>query len=204
TVINGNVAITPGITLTGFNPFGVINGVTTLGTSVAGQAQNDVTTTYNYFQGTVATVQMTVVDLAGQTLGSVVYKFNAAAACSTPGGILTLNGTDVYIFQIGSTLVTSGNSTIKAINGVDPSCIFWQAGSSATLSENSECIGNIYSYAPAVLQSMSSVRVPSMREQQPVYLTLISLLVTIHTLPVHLYGVIDLTNQYLIFVLFSK
>ncbi|CAF3388469.1 unnamed protein product [Rotaria socialis] len=41
TVINGNVAISPGITLTGFNPFGVINDVTTLGTSVAGQAQND-------------------------------------------------------------------------------------------------------------------------------------------------------------------
>ena len=147
TFINGDVAISPGISLTGFNPFGVINGVNELGTTVAKKAQDDVTVAYNYLHRVTPTVKMTGIDLAGKTLGPGVYKFNSVAAISQPGGVLKLSGEGVYIFQVGSALLTSGNSKIEAINGAKASCIFWQVGSSVTLGENSEFIGNILAYA---------------------------------------------------------
>ena len=147
TVINGNVAISPAISLTGFNPFGVVNGVKELGTIVAKNAQDDIKMAYNYLHSVTPTVRMSGVDLAGKTLGPGVYKFNSVAAISQPGGVLTLSGKGVYVFQVGSALLTSGNSKIEAIHGAKASCIFWQVGSSATLGENSEFIGNILAYA---------------------------------------------------------
>ncbi|UJR34829.1 hypothetical protein I4U23_027610 [Adineta vaga] len=147
TVINGNLAISPSVALTGFNPPGVINGVTELGTGIALQAQQDATTAYNELRSIPLTAQMTGVDLAGKILAPGVYKFDSAAGIYSPAGILTLNGTGIYIFQVGSTLITSANSEVRLINGVKAGCIFWQIGSSATLGQYSLFIGNILAYA---------------------------------------------------------
>ena len=147
TTINGNLGISPSVALTGFNPAGVINGITELGTGVSLQAQNDVTTAYNDCQGAPPTAQMTGVDLAGKTLEPGVYKFDSTAGIDTPAGILMLNGTGVYIFQIGSALSTSENSRIRLINGAKARCIFWQVGSSAALGHDSMFAGNIMAYA---------------------------------------------------------
>ena len=147
TIINGNLAMSPSISLSGFSASGVINGVTKLGTGSALQAQKDVTSAYNDLQNAPLTDQMTGVDLAGQTLGPGVYKFDSSAAISMPAGILTLNGAGVYIFQVGSALQTSANSEIQVINGANAGCVFWQVGSSATLGQNSIFIGNILAYA---------------------------------------------------------
>ncbi|CAF2888120.1 unnamed protein product [Rotaria sp. Silwood2] len=135
TVINGNLAISPSISLTGFNPTGVINGITELGTVVALQAQKDVTSAYNDLKGAPITAQMTGIDLTSKTLVPGIYKFDSAAGIDTPAGILTLNGTGIYIFQISSALTTSAYSEIRGINGAKASCIFWQVGSSATLGQ---------------------------------------------------------------------
>ena len=143
TIINGNLAISPSTTLTGFYPPGVINGVTELGTGIALQAQNDITTAYNDLKGAPPTATMTGVDLSGLTLGPGVYKFDSTAGISTASGILKLNGTGIYIFQIGTALTTSTSSQIQLINGAKASCIFWQVGSSATLGQNSDFNGNI-------------------------------------------------------------
>jgi hypothetical protein len=147
TTINGNLAISPSISLTGFDPPGVINGVTKLGNGVALQAQKDVTSAYNYLKSVPLTAQLTGVDLAGKTLGPGVYKFDSSAGIDTPAGILTLNGAGTYIFQIGSALKTSANSKIRVINGAQAGCIFWQVGSSATLGQNSLFVGTILAYA---------------------------------------------------------
>jgi hypothetical protein len=147
TVINGNLAISPSISLTGFNSSGVIYGSSELGTGVALQVQKDVISAYNDFKGASFTTLMTGVDLTGKTLGSGVYKFDSTAGISTPAGILTLNGTGIYIFQVGSALTTSTNSEIRLINGAKPGCIFWQVGSSATLGQYSIFVGNILASA---------------------------------------------------------
>jgi hypothetical protein len=147
TIINGNLAISPSVSLTGFNPTGIINGITELGTGTALQAQQDVTSAYNDLKSAPLTAQMTGVDLAGKTLTAGVYKFDSAAGIDTPAGILILNGAGIYIFQVGSALTTSANSEIQLINGATPNCIFWQVGSSATLGQYSRFVGNILAYA---------------------------------------------------------
>ncbi|UJR12584.1 hypothetical protein I4U23_016760 [Adineta vaga] len=147
TIINGNVAMSPSISLTGFNPPGVIYGVKQLGNAVAQKAQKDLTSAYNYLKSAPLTAQMTGVDLAGKTLGPGIYKFDSTAAIETPAGILTLSGAGIYIFQVGSALKTSGNSQIQTINGANAACVFWQVGSSATLGQNSIFVGNLLAYA---------------------------------------------------------
>jgi hypothetical protein len=147
TVINGNLAISPSVALTGFNPMGIINGITELGTYISLQAQKDVTSVYNDLKSVPMTALMTGVDLSGKTLEPGVYRFDSAAGIDSPAGILTLNGNGIYIFQVGSALTTSTNSEIRAINGAKAGCIFWQLGSSATLGQYSRFVGNILAYA---------------------------------------------------------
>ena len=150
TTINGNLAISPGTSLTGFYPPGVINGIIQLGTGIALQAQNDVTTAYNYLKGAPVTAQMSNIDLSGKTLEPGVYKFDSTAGIDTAAGILTLNGTGTYIFQVGSALSTAANTQIHLINGAKAGCVFWQVGSSASLDQNSIFVGNIFAYASVV------------------------------------------------------
>ena len=52
-------------------------------------------------------------------------------------GTLTLDAQGdpnaVFVFQIGSTLTTASNSSVRVINGGQNCNVFWQIGSSATL-----------------------------------------------------------------------
>jgi hypothetical protein len=152
-IINGDLAISPSVALAGFSSFGVINGVTHLGNGIALQAQKDVTTAYNFLTGAPVTAVLTNVDLGGKTYTPGVYRFDSTAGINVYGDILTLDGSGIYIFQIGSALTTSINSQIKLINGAKASCIFWQVGSSATLGQNSIFVGNILAYASIGLAS---------------------------------------------------
>jgi hypothetical protein len=131
--------------LTGFNPPGVITGITLLGTAIAQQAQNDTITAYNQLAGANLTATMTGTDLGGLTLGPGVYKFASTAGISA--GILTLNGSGIYIFQIGTGITTATGTQVLLTNGASASCVYWQIGSSATLGSNSYFAGNILAYA---------------------------------------------------------
>lgn len=153
TIINGNLCISPSTALTGFYPPGVINGITHLGDGIALQVQKDLTTAFNYLMGVPMTTLMTGVDLSDKTLGPGVYKFDSTAGIDTAAGILTLNGSGIYIFQVGSALTTSTNSQILTINGAKASCVFWQVGSSATIGQNSIFSGNLLAYASVWLAS---------------------------------------------------
>jgi hypothetical protein len=58
-------------------------------------------------------------------------------------GTLTLNGSGVYIFQIGSTLVTASGARVVLIGGAQPCQVFWQVSSSATIATSTTFIGTI-------------------------------------------------------------
>lgn len=83
-------------------------------------------------------------DIGGLSLVSGVY--NAPSSLSV-NGVLTLDGGGdpdaVWIFQIGSTLVTATGSSVNLINGARASNVFWQVGSSATLGVDSQFAGSI-------------------------------------------------------------
>jgi hypothetical protein len=158
TVVTGNLGVSPGTAVTGFPPGIVIGGSIHAGDAVAAQAQTDLTTAYNNLVGQPCNSNLTGQDLGGLTLTPGVYCFNSSAQLT---GILTLdaggNANAVFIFQIGSTLTTASNSSVKLINGGTSGNVFWQVGSSATLGTGTAFVGNILAFTSITLTTGANV-----------------------------------------------
>ena len=80
--------------------------------------------------------------LGGMTLAPDVYCFNTTADLTT--GQLTLNGPSngIWIFQIG-TGITTGTASVVMAGGGQPSNVFWQVGTAATIGTGTAFQGNI-------------------------------------------------------------
>jgi hypothetical protein len=140
TAIFGNLGIT-GTLVTGFafNASGtaivsgpnedIANGNATLG-------QTNLTTAINAAKS--PTPQQIPSELGGQTLLAGVYNNSTSGTFTISSGTLTLdaqgNSAAVWIFQMASTLTTTGGSVVMANSG-NPCNVFWQVGSSATLGD---------------------------------------------------------------------
>jgi hypothetical protein len=145
TVINGNVGVSPGSSVTGFPPGSVVApGTIHIADAVALQAQNDVTASYTVLAGMAVTQDLTGQNLGGLTLTPGVYHFSSAAQLT---GALTLNTLGnpnaLFVFQIVSNLTTASGSSVQFINGSDNCNVFWQVGASATLGTTTDFKGNI-------------------------------------------------------------
>jgi Ice-binding-like len=143
TVIGGDLGLSPGTAVTGFPP-GLLTGTEHVADGVAGGAQSDLTTAYNDAAGRSPSGSVGPAIGAGQTLTPGVY--NASSSLDL-GGSLTLdaqgNPNAVFIFQVGSTLVTDSASSVILTNGAQACNVFWQVGSSATLGTHSSFQGSI-------------------------------------------------------------
>jgi len=149
TNVSGSVGVAPGTAITG-----TINGGSVhAGDSVAQNAQNDLTNGYNSLKNRSGAVNLTGKDLGGMTLAPGVYKFNASCALSS--GTLTLQGdaSSEWIFQIGSTLLTSANTSVQMSGGASASNVYWQVGSSATIATQTNMCGNIIAYASITMNT---------------------------------------------------
>jgi len=141
-IINADVSISPGSTVTGYPPC-TITGVQHLADAQALAAQNDLTTAYNTLAGLPCPPANAIVaDLGGTTKPAGVY---CTATSIGVTGVLTLDGggdpNANFVFQAGSSLVTAGN--VVLINGAQAKNVYWQVGSSATLGTGSQFQGNI-------------------------------------------------------------
>jgi type VI secretion system secreted protein VgrG len=143
TILNGDLGVSPGTAITGFPP-GIVNGTTHDDDGVAAGAQSDLTTAYNDAAGRTPATSVGGFIGAGQTLLPGVY--NASSSLDV-GGSLTLDAqgdpSAVFIFQVGSTLVTDSSSQVNLIGGAQACNVFWQVGSSATLGTGSSFQGTI-------------------------------------------------------------
>jgi len=143
TIVNGNVGVSPGASITGFPPATVINGSININNGSATTAHADTVTAYNLLAGEPVTATLTGINLGGLTLTPGVYKFASSAQLT---GTLkldnTLDPTGAYVFQIGSTLTTASSSAVLVLGSSDPN-IFWQIGTSATLGTGTVFDGNI-------------------------------------------------------------
>ena len=146
---NGNVGLSPGATtgITGFPPAVIENGAIIATGPVTGQARLDLIKARVGLAGMPSNKNFSNVDLGGRTLRPGVYTFNGAA---TQTGALVLdargrNGA-FWVFQIGTALTTSVNSSVKVINlgsnGGRDCGIFWNAGSAITIGANNRFLGN--------------------------------------------------------------
>jgi len=144
TVITGDLGVSPGTAITGFPPGTVTGGTIHAGDAVATAAQ---AAAHSAYANLVA--QPCGTNLTGKTLGTSpgavtlspgVYCFNSSAQLT---GTLTLNGSGVYVFKMGTTLTTASNSSVVLAKGATAGNVFWQVGSSATLGTNTAFEGSI-------------------------------------------------------------
>jgi hypothetical protein len=140
TWISGQVGVAPGTAITGFPPG--TSGPQHKGDSTATTAQTNLTAAYTNAaaQPCPSGHNYTGVNLGGKTLGPGVYCQTTAPTLT---GTLTLQGAGIYIFQIGSTLITASGSRVRLIGGAQPCDIFWQVGSSATIATSTTFVGTI-------------------------------------------------------------
>ncbi len=151
TVITGDLGVSPGTAVTGFPPGTVTGGTIHAGDATALTAQADAHTAY-----AALVAQPCGTNLTGKTLGT-----SPGAVTLSPGaqltGTLTLNGSGVYVFQMGSTLTTASNSSVALANGATGGNVFWQVGSSATLGTNTVFAGSILALISDTVTTGTSV-----------------------------------------------
>ncbi|GAC1456988.1 MAG: hypothetical protein PVSMB4_17100 [Ktedonobacterales bacterium] len=143
--ISGQIGAAAGIT--GFPPGTA--GPQHNGDAVYITAQTDLVAAYNGASQTTTT-DYSNVNLGGLTLTPGVYNQSTAPTLT---GTLTLSGGGIYIFKIGSTLVTAAGSAgapaarVVLTNGAQPCDIFWQVASSATINPYTQFVGTIMAMA---------------------------------------------------------
>ncbi|MEX1142827.1 MAG: ice-binding family protein [Thermoleophilaceae bacterium] len=159
-VLNGDLGVSPGTSLTGFGSPAVVNGATHNNDGVASQAQLDLATAYDAAaaQPVLPADDLTGTDLGNRTLTSGVYRYSSSAQLT---GALTLdaegNPDAEFIFQIGSTLTTASASSVVLINGASPCNVYWQIGTSATLGTTTAFQGNVMTLADISLNDGATV-----------------------------------------------
>jgi cytoskeletal protein CcmA (bactofilin family) len=158
THVTGNLGLSPGTAVTGFPP-GIMVGTKHLADAAAAQGQLALTVAYNAAAARSVGAIGVAGNLGGMTLAPGLYKSTSSLAISS--GDLTLDakgdGTAVFIFQMGSTLVTTVGRKVILAGGARAENIIWQVGSSATLGVNSVFKGNILAMASITVTTGASV-----------------------------------------------
>ena len=132
-VVNADISISPGSTLSGFGPC-IFTGVTHLGDPTAALAQIALTGAYNTLMGQPCPPanDFGTVNYGGKVLPAGVY---CSATSINVTGALTLDGggdpNATFVFQAGSSLI--GAASIVLINSAQAKNVYWVVGSSATL-----------------------------------------------------------------------
>ncbi|MEA2162004.1 MAG: large repetitive protein [Thermoanaerobaculia bacterium] len=168
TVVTGNLGVSPGNTIVGFFPPGVVQLGDIQGKALSQLAQHDAGIAY----GDLASVSRPCTTLSpvlgDATLPPIttppthppvnVYCVDSPAQLKGPlifdaGG----NHDTVWIFRITGSFTTDHDSSILAINGAQPGNIFWQVSGSATLEAGSAFVGNLLAHDNITLNSTASV-----------------------------------------------
>ncbi len=147
TWIDGQLGLSPGVSVTGFGP-GVVTGTIEINNPAAAGAQADLAAAFTALDEMPCGFPATNPELGGVTLTPGVYCFSAAAV--TLAGTLTLDfqghADALFVFQIDTTLTTGANAAVVKINGGSDCNIYWKIGSSATIGANGSLAGNLLAW----------------------------------------------------------
>ena len=158
TVITGDLGVSPGTAVTGMTgpPDGTLHGTQHTGTdALAIQAKKDLTTAYLVAKSSPCNFNETGKNLGTQTLTPGTYCQTTAPTLT---GTLTLSGNGVFIFQIGSTLVTGPGATVHLTGGAQACNVFWQVSSSATLDTTTTFVGTIMALTDISLKDAATIQ----------------------------------------------
>ena len=149
THIYGDVGSFPTSTINGLLAGNVTGILYTSADPIVGVAKNDLTTAFNDAQGRSLNAISLPGQLGGLTLvpGLYVNSTSSGISGTGPNAILTLdaggNPNAVWIFKMGSTLITDPGTSIVLAGGAQWKNVYWSVGTSATLGTNSIFYGNI-------------------------------------------------------------
>lgn len=162
--VYGDVGAFPTATINGFPPAVVVGTLYMSADPIVGTAKNALTAAYNDAQGRSLNAISLPGQLGGLTLAPGLYVNSSTSGISGtgPNGILTLdaggNPNAVWIFKMGSTLITDAGTSIVLAGGAKWENIFWSVGTSATLGTNSIFYGNILADQAITLTTGASLR----------------------------------------------
>ena len=160
TIIDGDLGLTPGTSVSGFPP-GSVTGTMEINTAPATAALAALGTAYGDAAGRTGAT-LVAENLAGLTLPPGLYS-SAATSFEITGGNLTLDAQGdanaVWIFQMPASTLTLTSPTCSVIlaNGAQFSNIFWQVGSSATIGGGCVLEGNILADTSITLVSAATL-----------------------------------------------
>ncbi len=156
--VSGDVGVSPGIAITGFDASCTLSGDLHAQDAAAAAAQADVLIAFDQLGAAECETDLTGVELGGLTLAPGVYCFDTTAGVT--GGLTLDAGQDPsasWVFQVGSGITTAPGSTVTMAGGGDACNVFWRVGSSAVLGTSSAFKGNILASASVTLASGSSL-----------------------------------------------
>ena len=155
TTMFGDLGLSPGSSVTGAPH---VLGATHVDDAVAIGAKNDLTTAYNDAASRPSN-GLAGTDLAGQTFTPGVRTASSSLLLSSGSVTLDAQGDPnaVFIFQIGSTLITGSNTSVSLINGAQACNVFWQVGSSATLGTGTRFVGTVMASATITANTAATI-----------------------------------------------
>jgi hypothetical protein len=155
TTMFGNLGLSPGSSVTGAPH---VLGETHVDDAVAIAAKNSLTTAFNDAasrpsNGSAGT------DLAGQVFLPGVRTASSSLLLSSGSVTLDAQGNPaaVFIFQIGSTLITGSNTSVSLVNGAQACNVFWEVGSSATLGTGTRFVGTVMALASITANTAATI-----------------------------------------------
>jgi hypothetical protein len=155
TTMFGDLGLSPGSSVTGAPH---VLGATHVDDAVAIAAKNSLTTAYNDAasrpsNGSAGT------DLAGQVFLPGVRTASGSLLLSSGSVTLDAQGNPgaVFIFQIGSTLITGSNTSVLLTGGAQACNVFWQVGSSVTLGTGTSFVGTVMASATITANTAATI-----------------------------------------------
>jgi hypothetical protein len=156
--VTGDVGVSPGIAITGFDASCTLSGALHAQDAAAAAAHADLLVAFDELGAAECGEDLTGVELGGLTLAPGVYCFDTTAGLT---GALTLDaGGDAnasWIFQVGSAITTGPGSAMAMAGGGNACNVFWKVGTSAVLGTTSSFKGNVMASASVTLTSGSSL-----------------------------------------------
>ncbi len=158
-IINGDVSLDPGTSMTGFGP-GVVNGDIHINDMVSEQARIDLLVGYNFAKALPPGTTIA----GGADLGALyplgmppgTYTSGSTMLVSTPlvldgGG----NANAVWVFQIGSSLTTT--ASVSLLDGAQAKNVFWVPTQDATIGVGTLFSGTIISGRDVTAQTGTTI-----------------------------------------------
>lgn len=141
TTMFGDLGLSPGSSVTGAPH---VLGATHVDDAVAIGAKSSLTTAYSDAASRPSSGSAGT-DLSGQTFLPGVRTASSSLLLSAGSVTLDAQGDPnaVFIFKIGSTLITGSNTSVSLIGGAQACNVFWQVGSSATLGTGTRFVGTV-------------------------------------------------------------